>query len=100
MFCELVTPDRIHVTADDMPRGADIQLHNRGFCFTPYHVLVKHRGLTVCLRCHDENTLDEHGFIHDLVKMYFCGVRVATMCIGPIKRNAERPNTALERTGG
>ena len=99
MFCELVTNDLIHVTADDMPRGADIVVHERGFRFTPYHVLVNHRGLTVRLRCHDENMLDEHGFIHDLVKMYFWGVRVATMRIGPINRNAEQSNTALERTG-
>jgi len=99
MFCELVTPDLIHVTADDMPGGADIQLHDLGFRFTPYRVLVNYRGLSVRLRCHDENTIDEHGFVHDCVKMYFCGVRVATMRIGPINRNAERSNTALEEPG-
>jgi hypothetical protein len=74
MFCELVAADRIHVTADDMPSGADIELHDGGFRFTPYHVLVNHRGLTVRLRCHDENTVDEDGS-STIVKMYFCGVR-------------------------
>ena len=77
----------------------DIQLHDRGFRFTPHDVLVNRRGLPVRLRCHDENTLDEHGFIHDLVKMYFCGVLLATMRIGPINRNAERLNTAPDGTG-
>lgn len=56
MFCELVQPDLIHVTADDMPGGADIQLHDRGFRFTPYLVAVNYRGLTVCPKCCDENT--------------------------------------------
>jgi hypothetical protein len=92
MFCELASPDRIHVTADDMPGGADIELHDRGFRFTPYRVLASYGGLTVRLRCHDENTLDEHGCIHDLVTMYCCGVRVATMRIGPIDRNVAHPD--------
>lgn len=99
MFCELVRPDLIHVTADGMPGGAYIQVYDRGFRFMPYLVVVNNRGLSVCLRCRDENTLDERGFIHDLVKMYFWGVRVATMRIGPINRNAERSGAALERTG-
>jgi len=29
MFAELVAPDRIHVTGDDMPLGADIILRER-----------------------------------------------------------------------
>lgn len=97
MFCELVQPDLIPVTADDKPGGADIQLYDRGFRFTPYLVAVNYRGLTVCPRCCDENTLDERGFIHDVVKIYFWGVRVTTMRIGPINRNVES-DTALERT--
>jgi hypothetical protein len=100
MFCQLVTSDRIHVTADDMPGGADIELHDRGFRFTPYDVLVDQRGLTLRLRCHDEDTLDEHGFIHDLVTMYVRGVRVATIRSGPITREAERASTAPHPTPG
>src|SRR5579862_4321944 len=88
MFCELVAPGRIHVTADDMPLGADIQLHDRGFRFTPYYVLVTHRGLTLRLRCRDDNLLDAEGHIHDLLRFSFHGFCVATMRIGPISRNA------------
>jgi hypothetical protein len=88
MFAELVAPDRIHVTADDMPMGADILLHESGFRFTPYKVLVHHRGFTFRLRCVDENTIDHDGFIHDCVRMSFCGFPVATMRLGPIVRHA------------
>jgi hypothetical protein len=41
MFSELRAPDRIHVTADHMPQGADIQLTGSGFRFTPYRVTGK-----------------------------------------------------------
>jgi len=40
MFVEIVGLDRLHVTADDMPLGADIILHEKGFRFTPYYQVV------------------------------------------------------------
>jgi hypothetical protein len=98
MFCQLETSDRIHVTADDMPGGADIELSDQGFRFTPYIVLVDYHGFTVRLRCLDENVLDEHGCVHGVIKMYFCGVRVATMRLGPINRNVQEPVPKVERS--
>lgn len=91
MSAELVAPDRIHVTADDMPFGADILLHESGFRFTPYYMLVRHGGFTFRVRCLDENTIDRDGFIHDLVRMYFYGFPVATMRISPITRRVADP---------
>jgi len=89
MFSELVAPDRLHVTADDMPGGADIFLHEHGFRFSPYHVLGYYRGRTWKMRFTDECILDDDGFIHDDIKMHFLGIRVAEMRIGPIKRITE-----------
>lgn len=86
MFCELVAPDRVHVTADDMLRGADIMLSELGFRFTPYDAIVDHRGFRFRVRCFDENAIDEQGFVHDRIKMCFLGFPVATMRIGPIHR--------------
>jgi hypothetical protein len=92
MFSELVAPDRVHVTADDMPGGADILLHERGFQFTPYDALGARRegGRVVRLRCVDECTLDDGGFLHDTIKMRFWGFPVATMRIGPIDLDGGR----------
>lgn len=86
MFCELVAPDRVHVTADDMPRGADIMLSELGFRFTPYDALVDYRGFRFRVRCLDENAIDEQGFVHGRIKMCFLGLPVVTMRIGPIHR--------------
>ncbi|HWX20699.1 MAG TPA: hypothetical protein VN578_12440 [Candidatus Binatia bacterium] len=87
MFAELVAPDRIHVTADDMPLGADIFLYEQGFRFTPYHAWGCFHGRRYRMRCHDECVLDAQGRIQDTIRMYFFGVPVATMFIGPLERN-------------
>src|SRR5262245_1996434 len=92
MFAELTAPDHIHVTAVDMPLGADILLHESGFCFPPYSAIVGHRGFTVRVRCLDENTIDRDGFIYDLVRMYLCGFPVAKMRIGPVRRHVSDPS--------
>jgi hypothetical protein len=96
MFAELVAPDRIHVTADDMPLGADILLSATAFRFTPYYALGAQRdgGRVHQLRCWDECTIDAEGFIHDTIRMYYWGLPVATMRIGPIDRGAPAEKTA------
>ncbi len=84
MFAELQAPDRLHVTADDMPGGADVLLHERGFRFTPYSVLGVYRAWTFSLRCLDVCTLDDDGCLHDVLRMFWCGFPVATMKLGPV----------------
>jgi predicted DCC family thiol-disulfide oxidoreductase YuxK len=92
MFAELTAPERIRVTASDMPLGADILLHESGFRFTPYYAIVEHRGFRFRVRCSDENTIDHDGSIHDLVRMYLYGFPVATMRIGPVTRHLSDPS--------
>src|SRR5258708_2304918 len=71
MFVEIMDAQRLHVTADDMPQGADILLKENGFVFTPYCILADHLGKQWSLRCVDENTLDASGHIHDTIRMYW-----------------------------
>jgi hypothetical protein len=79
MFAELIAPDRVHITADDIPLGADILLHEKGFSFTPYYILGDFGGRKWNLRCVDDNRLDEAGLIHDTIEMFYFGLRVAEM---------------------
>jgi hypothetical protein len=79
MFARLVAPDRIHVTADDMPLGADIHLREDGFRFTPYLIWTRYRGRRVRLKCFDDNVLADGGSIHDTIRMRWYGLPVATM---------------------
>ena len=79
MFVQLIGPDRLHVTADDMPLGSDITLSEKGFRFAPYLVRSEHRGIPITLRCHDDNVIQQDGTIRDTIKMHFLGFHVATM---------------------
>ena len=79
MFVRRTSHDRLHVTADDMPLGADILLEATGFSFTPYYVESPYRGRRWRLRCVDDCKLDENGVVHDMNKMYFHGILVCTM---------------------
>jgi hypothetical protein len=78
-FIQIVEPGRLHMTCDDMPGGADIFLHDRGFRFTPYLFRSPVAGGHMLVRCIDEARLDEVGVLHDKIKMYFAGVHLATM---------------------
>jgi hypothetical protein len=79
MFVEIVGSDRLHVTGDDMPLGADIILHKNGFRFTPYYIWSRYKGRRWRLKCIDKNLIDESGTIHDTIKMFFFGFPVVTM---------------------
>lgn len=79
MFAELVASDRVHSTADDMPLGADIILHENGFSFTPYYLLGDFGGRKWRMRCVDNNRIDETGVIHDKIEMFYFGLYVAEM---------------------
>ena len=81
MFAELVAFNKVHITADDMPLGADITLHEKGFYFTPYYILGEFGGRKWQMRCVDDNRLDENGVIHDKIKMFYLGLRVAEMSL-------------------
>jgi hypothetical protein len=89
MFCVLVAQDRVHVTADDMPLGTDIDLRDDGFFFRPYHALAPFAGRHVRLRCFDECRLGGDGFVYDTIEMTFLGIPVATLRLGPIRIERE-----------
>jgi hypothetical protein len=60
-FCQLVTPDRIHVTADDMPDGADVALDDRGFEIAPFWLTVPIGPLRWPLRCREQSRFESDG---------------------------------------
>jgi len=78
-FLQIVGPGRLHMTCDDVPGGADVLLHDRGFRFTPYVFRSPFAGGHLLVRCMDEAQLDEQGVLHDEIKMFCAGVHLATM---------------------
>lgn len=79
MYAEMTDQRHVRITADDMPGGAEILLHSRGFRFTPYYIVARYKGFRWKLRCLDENAIDCYGVIHDRLKMSLFGIPVCTM---------------------
>jgi len=79
MFAQAVSQERLHVTADDMPLGADIILGENGFRFTPYYIWSRYKGIRWRLRCTDENLVDETGAVHDTIRMFLCRFPIAVI---------------------
>jgi len=78
-FLQWVAPLRLHMTCDDVPGGADILLHERGFRFAPYLFRSPLAGGHLTVRCRDEVRLDEDGALHDEIRMSYVGIHLATM---------------------
>ena len=54
MVAELAGPDRVHVTADDMPGGAELHLEEGGYRVSPYRLVMPVGPLRFTLRPRDE----------------------------------------------
>jgi hypothetical protein len=78
-YIQIIEDDRLHMTCDDIPGGADIILHERGFRFTPYLFRSPFAGKHITVKCLDEAILDEQGVLHDHIKMYYGGIHLASM---------------------
>jgi uncharacterized protein DUF3833 len=79
MRARLVAPDRVEVTADDMPGGTELQLEERGFRFRPYVLKVPVGPLRIRMRCSDRCWLDDADVLHDEIEL-----RVLRVPIGQI----------------
>jgi hypothetical protein len=89
-YIQIIEDDRLHMTCDDIPGGADILLCESGFRFTPYLFRSPFAGTHITVRCLDEAVLDEQGVLHDRIKMYYGGIRLASMSLSiTIDRSTE-----------
>ena len=77
MHCEQLAPDRLRLSAEDMPGGAEIRSHEDGFDFTPYVIRTPVLGpLRVPLRHHDRVRLEKGDAMSDTIELRLLGVRV------------------------
>jgi hypothetical protein len=80
-FFHLQPPDRIHVSADDAPDGADLVLEEGGYRIRPYKFLVSVGPLRFSLNCREEHRLEPDGTIVDTMRLRWYGLRVARITI-------------------
>jgi hypothetical protein len=72
MLARLADSTHIKLSAEDMPRGAELTLEERGFSFRPYLLALPIVGpLRIRVRCVDRSRLDQDGALVDCIDMYF-----------------------------
>jgi hypothetical protein len=79
MFMELVAPDRVRATADDMPLGADVVLTRDGFRFERFRSWLVYGGVRFRLGCRSEAVLDADVVLRGQVELDLLRVPVARM---------------------
>jgi hypothetical membrane protein len=80
-FFHLVSPDRIHVTADDAPDGTDLLLEEGGYRIAPYRFVVPVGPLRFVLWCRESHHLEPDGTIVDTMRLRWHGLPVARITI-------------------
>jgi hypothetical protein len=79
MFMELVAPNRVRATADDMPLGADVTLTADGFRFERFRSWLSVGGVRFRLGCSSEAVLGAGGVLRGVVRLDLLWVPVAEM---------------------
>ena len=80
-FFHLEAPDRVHVSADDVPGGTDLLLEERGYRIKPYKFLVSVGPLRFALNCREAHRIETDGTIVDTMRLGWHGLPVARITI-------------------
>src|SRR5947209_3644230 len=76
MHCEVLAPDHLRLTAEDMPGGAGLHPRSGGFDFDPYVIRTRVLGpIRVPLRHFDTVQLQADGTMLDTIELRFLGIR-------------------------
>jgi hypothetical protein len=76
-FAHLVDPSHIHVTADDMPDGADLRLDEDGVRMAPFRLAVPVGPIRFVVRCHPQARVEPDGTLVYDVPVRWHGLPVA-----------------------
>jgi hypothetical protein len=76
---EIVDEQRLHVSSPDIPGGADVELSENGYIYSPYIIRTRVGPFRFHLHCTDANVIDPEGLIHDRMEMRWLGFRIATL---------------------
>ena len=79
MFMEQTGPGRVHATADDMPLGAEIELHASGFRFRRFRSWLVYHGVRFRLACTSDTRVEAGGVMHAAIQLDLWRIPVATL---------------------
>jgi len=75
-LCRMTAPDRVEVTAGDLPEGAVIRLEDEGYRIEPYPLLVRIGPFGFALSARDVHRPDDDG-LRDTIHLRWLGIPAA-----------------------
>jgi uncharacterized protein DUF998 len=78
-IAHIIDPAHIHVSADDMPGGAEIVVDEAGYRIAPYRVLVPVGPVHLRVRCRDESHIEPDGTLVQVTRARWLGLPVARL---------------------
>lgn len=94
MYCEFVTDERVHVTAGDLPEGAEALIEEKGYRVVPFRMDFPIGPLNVPIRVHDVSRVEPDGtFVNAFeARTLVFGFKVAelTFRVRPLAQGGER----------
>ena len=78
-YARMVDASHIHVSADDMPDGAEVTIDEQGYRIAPYRVLAPIGPARFMLKARDEARVDANGTLFYVVRLSWHGLPVARL---------------------
>ena len=78
-YCELVADDRVHVTGDDLPDGAELRLEDGGYRIAPYRLSVPVGPARFTMVCRDSAVPLPGGGVRGTIEMSWLRIPVARL---------------------
>ena len=69
-WCELVTDDHVHVTAADLPDGADVWIEDDGLRFAPFRSSFPVGPVPIYMRGYDRSYLEDDGTFVNVIDVH------------------------------
>lgn len=73
-FARFTDPSHIHMTADDMPDGAEVTIGEQGYQVAPYRVLVSVGPARFILKSRDEAMIESDGALFYVARLSWRGL--------------------------
>lgn len=78
-YARFVDPSHLHVSADDMPDGADVTIDERGYQVAPYRVLLPVGPARFILKSRDQATLERDGTLRYIARLTWHRLPIARL---------------------
>lgn len=78
-YCEFLDPSRVHITASELPDGADLTLDENGYQLRPFRFAFPVGPLWFTYRCREQPRVTADGTIIDTITVTYLRIPIARL---------------------